>query len=107
MVKGKISIKDRGVIFPVDTKNIIAIEVDVYQCTFYLENDEKLHPVQSLTETLSLLPADSFVQIRRDTIINLNKIKKYRDNKVFLTSGLEYPIPYRKRKMVKDLLLKL
>jgi DNA-binding LytR/AlgR family response regulator len=106
MIKGTIAIKDRGIIRPINLNDIIVVEVDIYQCVFYLENGEKLHLVQSLKETLSLLPSESFMQIRRDTIINLNKIVMFKDNKVYLKSKHEYCIPFRKRKMIKDMLLK-
>jgi DNA-binding LytR/AlgR family response regulator len=98
-------IKDRGVIVPIDYNDIISVDVDAYLCTVYFEKGDTMYLVRSLNEMLALLPADSFAQITRNIIVNVNRITKFEGAKLLLSSGKEYLVSRRRMGPLKQTLV--
>jgi len=58
----------------IQVDSLLAVEVDDYISTFYVENEAVAHCVESLQEILSKLP-DYFIRINRNCIINTQHVK--------------------------------
>ena len=52
---------------------LIAITVDNYLCTFYIEGEKKFTCTKTLNRVENILP-EHFIRIKRNTIINTRKI---------------------------------
>ena len=55
-----------------------------------------------LKHWIATLPHDQFFQINRETIINLNKLNKVENNKIYLENSSEFPISRRRIKDFKN-----
>jgi DNA-binding LytR/AlgR family response regulator len=98
-----ITVKGSRAIWRVDLNDLLSVDEDVSVCSFHFEVGEDFYVGKTLKEVRSLLPDDLFVQISRNAIINRRKIKKYVKGVIYVSLKLGYPVPFRNRKMVKDL----
>ena len=89
----------------INTEKLLAVKVEDYLCTFYIEAEEQFVCTKSLTEIEKILP-ECFIKISRNTIINKNKCKSLRlkENKMILTSGDCFIYPKQNMKRIKELL---
>jgi len=69
-----LTVRNENEIRIIQTKSLLAIEVNDYLCTFYVENEPSVSCVESLQNVLSKLP-DSFIRISRNCIINTQHVK--------------------------------
>ena len=69
-----LTVKNENEIRIIQTKSLLAIEVNDYLCTFYVENEPSVSCVESLQKILSKLP-DSFIRISRNCIVNKRHVK--------------------------------
>jgi len=67
---------------------LIAITVDNYLCTFYIDGEDNFTCTKKLNKVENILP-NYFVKIKRDTIINTRKIKSFniKERKISLYGG--------------------
>ena len=72
---------------------LIAITVDNYLCTFFIDGEKNFICTKKLNKVENILP-DYFVKIKRDTIINTRKIKSLntKERKIILYG--EYTFKY-------------
>lgn len=87
----------------IQVTSLLAIKVENYICTFYLENGEKFSCSKSLKEIGNLLPV-YFCCISRNTVINIKKIRtvELKQRKIELVSGHIFPYSRRNAKLVKE-----
>jgi DNA-binding LytR/AlgR family response regulator len=83
-------------------KDLLAVKVEDYICTFYFEDEKPFHCTKSLKETISLLP-DFFIQINRNCIININKVKfiDLKNKKIQMQSDKTFQVSVRKSQLLK------
>jgi DNA-binding LytR/AlgR family response regulator len=101
----KIFVKNENEIRFIYLENLTAIRVENYLCTFFIENEARFSCTQSLKETATLLP-DFFIQINRNCIVNVNKIKSIylKDRKVLMQDNIEHPVSVHHIKTLKKYL---
>ena len=85
------------------TASLLAITVEDYICTFYIENGEEFSCTQSMKEVERLLPG-YFCRISRSTTINVRKIKtvELKQKKIELVSGHTFAYSRRNAKLIKE-----
>ena len=66
--------KNEGKFQFIQPESLLAVEVDDYLCTFYMENKPSFHCIESLQKIHSYLP-DCFIRISRKYIINMHHVK--------------------------------
>jgi len=82
--------------------SLLAVTVDNYLCTFYMEKEENFTCTKKLNDVENILP-EYFIKIRRDTIINSHKIKSLciKDKKILLYSGYSFKYSAKNAKKIK------
>ena len=86
-----IDLKFKGETNRVLLEDIIYIESFVHKMTVHTY-ESSYHDNRSLAEFVDCLPDDDFIRIHRSYIININNVKKYRQNKVLLATDIELPL---------------
>ena len=86
----------------IDTKSLLAVEVNDYICKFYIEYDSSFSSVDSLKNILSKLP-DYFIRISRNCIINALHIKSidFKRREVKLSGDKIFSISVRNARVLK------
>jgi DNA-binding LytR/AlgR family response regulator len=109
---GEFIVNNETEIRAIYAENLLAVRVEEYICTFFVENEPPFSCTKSLKETVASLP-DFFIQINRNCIVNADKIKSinFKNKEVRLTTGITFPFSVRNTKVLKkhfrDNMLKL
>jgi DNA-binding LytR/AlgR family response regulator len=101
-MKTMITIQNEKEMRIVCVKDLLAVKVEDYLCAFYFEDEKPFLCTKSLKETIALLP-DFFIQINRNCIININKIK-FMDlkNKIIqMQSDIVFQVSVRNARLLK------
>ena len=98
------SVKNEKEIKVIRINLLLAVTVDNYLCTFYIEGEDKFICTKKLSEVEKILP-DYFIRIRRNTIINAHKIKSVntRERKISLYDGAVFKYAVQNAKIIKRL----
>jgi len=72
-----IIVKNEREIIAIRFDSLIAVTIDNYLCTFHIDGGDRFKCTKTLGDVKKLLP-DYFIKIRRNTIINAQKIKSLR-----------------------------
>jgi DNA-binding LytR/AlgR family response regulator len=88
----------------IHVENLLAVKVENYICTFYVENETSFSCTKSLKETIAELP-DFFLQINRNCIVNTNKIKtiSLKHRKITIQGGITYSFSERNANSLKKI----
>ena len=83
---------------------LTAITVDNYLCTFHIDGDEKFTCTKSLNKIENILP-EHFVKVKRDTIINTQKIKSFnvKEREILLYCGHTFKYAVKKINIMKKI----
>ena len=86
----------------IPTESLLAVEVNDYLCTFYMENEVPDICIESLQKVLSKLP-DCFIRISRNCIINTLHVKSidYKKRELKLTGGKVFRFSVRNAKTLR------
>jgi DNA-binding LytR/AlgR family response regulator len=99
----KITIRNENEMHIIHVGNLLAVTVEDYLCTFFIENEPPFSCTKSLKEALASLP-DFFIRINRNCAVNMNKIKSIdlRNKKVQIQRDLFFPFSTRNAKGLKE-----
>lgn len=102
-----ILIKDGKTIHCLNVRDIIYIHCESYLCTFVLQGGSRYSHSKSLNVYAKLLQPHHFIQISRNTLINVehvSAIKSGNNNRksALMSNGDEFPIAFRRWKELKN-----
>jgi len=100
----------KGIIEVIDIDNITHIEADKNTSLIQLAENQNLHSIKALSHYAKLLETHpDFMQISRDTLVNLHQIKRYnhRDKSIQLKNGNSILASHRYSKHLKQKLADL
>ncbi len=93
----KLIVKNEQEIRVIYLKNLIAIIVHDYLCTFITEQGNNFICTNSLSELEKIL-SNNFIRISRNTLVNSNKVIGYnkKQKTLCLSNNIEYKVSIRK-----------
>jgi DNA-binding LytR/AlgR family response regulator len=99
----KIYVRNENEMRIISVKNLLAVNVDDYLCTFFVENEPDFTCTKSLKETIAMLP-DFFIRINRNCIVNANKIEsiKLKQKEVLMPGNRLFPFSVNHEKALKE-----
>lgn len=102
-LKDKIIVRNEKEIRIIYLESLLAIRVNDYLCTFFIENNLNFSCTKSLNEVESLLPK-YFIRINRNIVINEHKIQSvdFKNKTIKLISGESYAYSIRKNNLIKE-----
>ena len=91
MIKEKLVLRNENEICPIDINNLVAVTIDNYLCSFYIENRNVFTCTKTLKEVEQQLP-DYFIKLNRSCLINVKKVQSVniREKTVHLSSGISF-----------------
>ncbi|MBR9920290.1 MAG: response regulator transcription factor [Bacteroidetes bacterium] len=87
----------------VETNNILFLQSEHVYVRVFLEGEESILQRSSMKELMDQLPADIFLQTHRSFIINVNKVKNWKTESLFIGQQ-EIPVSRGRRKDVFEVL---